>query len=1421
MGIFKSSKGKLIKPNIEKMEAKRDVSGLIQALRHDDVNIRINAALALGKIKRARAVAPLIETLRDADEDVRWAAAWALGEIGKPAARPLIQALRDEDGDVRWKAAWALEKIGKVVVDSLIEAMRTESGEAKAKVSLVLGSIGDVRAVRPLVKALKDEDDNVRWAAAWALEKLGPTAVKYLINNLALEDAEARKEAAIALGVIRDESAIDPLIAAMRDEDKQVRREAAAALVSISSRKAIAGLEAYLKGEDEDLRRLAVAVLAKLGWQPKREEDLVFLHLVNRDWDQLAGMGAQSFPHLLRALKKEGWETRSKVAALVREKSDVLLSPLMQALDSEDEELRREAALLLKEMGDAQTLDALLQAMRNRDWFVRRSATLALGEVGDPRALEALIEALKDEDEDVRRAAAWALGKMGDLATEPLMELLLGGGVEERRGAAWALGVIRDARAVEALIEALKDEDEDVRRGAAWALGELGEQALPSLDKALDVEEVATIAREIISRIQSGEEGEVEGVEVEAAHAEEVFLSPMELEEIGLESATPALEEKVVEEAAAQVVSEVLGKMGWKPEEEEKADYFIARRQWDKVTEMGELAVDSLVNALEDEDEEVRSRAAWALGVIGSPRAVDSLVSALEDPVRDVRVKAAGSLKKIGTHCTDALLQALQEGGDELRKEAARVLGDIKDLRAVPFLVKALGDPDEKVRGRAANALEKIGEPAVEALQAALSSDDPNIRALAASILTKMGLKPSELVSAEEGLSVERLEGARARELILEGKWEEVATLGENAVEALLEAVEDRDPEVRRGAAWALGVIRNPRVVDALVSLLGDEDGSVRSGAAWALGVIGDPRAVPSLVRSLEDGNAEVRRKAAWALGEIGDEGAVDALVRVLEDEDQDVRRVSLLVLEKLGWKPTEEEEVRRLIAEREWDRLAGMGDVAVESLIEALSAGDSETRMKAAWALGEIGDPRALEPLAAALADSEPRVREKAAIALGKLGESKAVEDLLRHLDDEDESVREAVSRSLRELGWEPEEEEVIAEAEKVVSAAEEGARIGEMEEVAIAAEEETVAAEAEIGERLPVEEEGLVEAAGAMEIPKSETEAPLAEPVTVAVPDEFAEEKAGEGAPAMEGAAEEVVLPSAERAEKEVIPALVPERGTEEKPPAGTGYARAEALIAQRRWKDLLALGEEAVLPLVEVLRSGDKGDRKKAAFVLREIGLAVVPSLRNLLHDRREEVRLIARDILAGLGWKTGDEEELAQELIREGKWEEVARMGKPAVLPLTRALRDAQAEKRRMAASVLGTLQDAAAFEPLLASLHDTDREVRGKAAWALGKLGDPRACEHLVKALADEDAEVRAKAAASLERLGWVPGDDREKAFYFLAVRQWNKLADMGEAAEGALQQRTEDADPEVRDMARCLLEDIRGSRELKELLGNP
>ncbi len=241
--------------DVEKLKAKRDVPGLIKALKYQkDLRFRPAAAGALGQIGDARAVKPLIAALKDRDMNVRRAAAGALGEIGAPAIGPLVAALGDRDGEA---AAGALGEIGAPAVKPLIAALGSPdlSIGVRKTVAGALGQIGDARAVKPLIAALKDRDEDVRRAAAGALDRLawspdsteagaaywairgewgkcvqiGAPAIGPLIAALGDPDGEA---AAGALGEI-GAPAVKPLIAALESPDLSVRKTVAEELVAL------------------------------------------------------------------------------------------------------------------------------------------------------------------------------------------------------------------------------------------------------------------------------------------------------------------------------------------------------------------------------------------------------------------------------------------------------------------------------------------------------------------------------------------------------------------------------------------------------------------------------------------------------------------------------------------------------------------------------------------------------------------------------------------------------------------------------------------------------------------------------------------------------------------------------------------------------------------------------------------------------------------------------------------------------------------------------------------------------------------------------------------------------------------------------------------------------------------------------------
>jgi HEAT repeat protein len=129
------------------------------------------------------------------------------------------------------------------------------------------------------------------------------------------------------------------------------------------------------------------------------------------------------------------------------------------------------------------------------------------------------------------------------------------------------------------------------------------------------------------------------------------------------------------------------------------------------------------------------------------------------------------------------------------------------------------------------------------------------------------------------------------------------------------------------------------RNVQGLIKALSyEKDWQVQRNAAAALGQIGDARAVEPLSAALKDSNWIVRQNAAEALGKIGDARAVEPLIAVLKDRVKDVWQSAAAALEKIGWQPTDgNQRALRAVALREWDLAVREGPAAVEPLIAAI----------------------------------------------------------------------------------------------------------------------------------------------------------------------------------------------------------------------------------------------------------------------------------------------------------------------------------------------------------------------------------------------------------------------------------------------------------------------------------------------------
>jgi HEAT repeat protein len=155
-----------------------DFKNLVQKLKDEDPEVRLEAAEALGEAEDEKtvekAVESLIPILNDENPQVRLQAAKSLSKIGKPAVKPLINALKGDEGNIRRYATYALKDIGdSSVAENLIEALSDNDWGVRKFAAKSLGDMQEEKAVEPLIAALGDDDWGVRVAVTKALGNIG------------------------------------------------------------------------------------------------------------------------------------------------------------------------------------------------------------------------------------------------------------------------------------------------------------------------------------------------------------------------------------------------------------------------------------------------------------------------------------------------------------------------------------------------------------------------------------------------------------------------------------------------------------------------------------------------------------------------------------------------------------------------------------------------------------------------------------------------------------------------------------------------------------------------------------------------------------------------------------------------------------------------------------------------------------------------------------------------------------------------------------------------------------------------------------------------------------------------------------------------------------------------------------------------
>jgi HEAT repeat protein len=213
-----------------------------------------------------------------------------------------------------------------------------------------------------------------------------------------------------------------------------------------------------------------------------------------------------------------------------------------------------------------------------------------------------------------------------------------------------------------------------------------------------------------------------------------------------------------------------------------------------------------------------------------------------------LRLQAVRSLGYQGDAAIDALADFVRNGDVTTKEAAAWALGRISSPEVEPHLAAALEDPEPLVRAAGVLSSRVLGRTIRERLLTLVLDDrNPTVQqCIAKTILT--------------------IPAFHITEDPLGKKWIRQVKARDELQQIILSFISLDHPDAYDGAIAMAVRLRDRRAVPAIIGILGNADKPGRMQAAHALGHLEDPAAVNALVKALRDQDPDVRSMAAQSL---------------------------------------------------------------------------------------------------------------------------------------------------------------------------------------------------------------------------------------------------------------------------------------------------------------------------------------------------------------------------------------------------------------------------------------------------------------------------------------------------------------------------------------------------------------------------
>jgi len=282
---------------------KSAVPALLDALHGEYFTVRSRAAIALGRMGETKAIPPIIKLLKDPEDEVRiaaclslglfkdpktfdeitnvllddtkievrQAAAKSLGHTGHPSALPyLMEALRDPFWWYEREAQAgdlfdAICKMGTAAVDPLIEALKDNEGAVRKYAALLLGRLADERAIEPLGMAQYDLHHDVGKASAEALVNFGVRSFEILVEALDHPEMWIRIHSVDVLPKIVEPRVALVLLEMLKDPEREVKMHVIEAMGELKDARTLPALQEIMAQRgDREMHALAKSAIEKI-----------------------------------------------------------------------------------------------------------------------------------------------------------------------------------------------------------------------------------------------------------------------------------------------------------------------------------------------------------------------------------------------------------------------------------------------------------------------------------------------------------------------------------------------------------------------------------------------------------------------------------------------------------------------------------------------------------------------------------------------------------------------------------------------------------------------------------------------------------------------------------------------------------------------------------------------------------------------------------------------------------------------------------------------------------------------------------------------------------------------------------------------------------------------------------------------------